>query len=803
MGRAHVPALFLYYRTLLRGGFGEVFMGAVRKTREFFEEMRLYWDRPSPGEYVPYREIVMLSVGWMALYMSINWSIGFGVGNQFTGMTLGMTNRQLLVMSYVCQAIGYVMTPLNAWIVDNLRSKHGKYRVYIKLAVPSTILTVISLWLPYERVRDFHQPYTQYVMIAMLFFMAQIQGYIQNWFITGVTNMVHVITPNTQERTKIMSITSIIYSMGYTINNLYYPIMVDVLSDSGDKYNMRYFRGTYTPVALLAPIVLLAYYGTKERLVLPKSRITKMSFANSMRAVAGNKIFWIKSADGWNDFLEGAKGNIWDWMVYRARIMKSTTYGLLNTVSYNASFWAMLLSPWFIKRFGKRNIKIAKNIIQVFLIASIFLFYKNKFAAAGLFLMNTINRFIDCGNVIDSAIESDMRDNQQYLIGERIDGAFGFVSSYAGSVIGAFTGLFVPWVYRKKGFDGTDYSVLDVYTDYNENLPLSQQTKNPNCVLYPMLDTLLLISVIGAAVDVLPWFAYDITEAGQKSMIRVVRIRTIVEDRKAKMNEDSAYIEGCEAILKAEKYYGKEKAAPPDKQVLKNAKVLPANTPPEKEARYRAIKDARQKAEDVRAYNEEIDIAAFVMHEIRRFENDFGQKQLALCNLIASGGPQRFFDCAEEAMKLAAELPHTPIKEERVWRKQEVRNARALVKSGRLAGKYYPDGIVEYDPQTFEDAYDMPDDTKKQAKARRAAMRAANAEKNLYAAVAAPYLAAVRTLNLAAGYANLGEITSDYDEIAARRDRRHEQEKADAERIAAERRLDKERRVAEKKMSRR
>lgn len=549
-------------------------MELINQAKEYVEEIRMYWNQPRPGEYVPYKEIIMLSVGWMALYMSINWTIGFGVGNQFTGMTLGMNNNQLLVMGYVCQAIGYALTPLNAWIVDNLRSKDGKYRVYIKLAIPSMILTLISLWIPYEQVRDAHQPYTQYVMIAMLFIVGQVQGYIQNWFITGVTNMVHVITPNTQERTKIMSITSIIYSAGYTINNLYYPIMVDILCDNGDKYNMTYFRGTYTPVALLAPIVLLAYFGTKERLVLPKSRITKMSFASSLRAVAGNKIFWIKCADGWNDFLEGAKGNVWDWMVYRANIMKSSTYGILNTISYNASFWAMLFSPWFIKKFGKRNIKIWKNIMQIFIIDSIFLFYKNKFAAVGLFIVNTINRFIDCGNVIDSAIESDMRDNQQYLIGERIDGAFGFIQSYAGGVIGAVTGLFVPWVYKKKGFDGNDYSVLDVYINYDENLPLSQQTKNPNCVLFSLMDTLLLISVIGAAIDVLPWFAYDISETGQKSMIRVIRIRTIVEDRKAKKNDDSSYIEGCEAIFKAREYFGKEKVEVPHRRSLKRPKLF-------------------------------------------------------------------------------------------------------------------------------------------------------------------------------------------------------------------------------------
>lgn len=775
-------------------------MEAIKKTQDFFYEMRLYWSQPRPGEYVPYKEVMMLSIGWMALYMSIQWGIGFGVGNHFTGMTLKMTNTQLLVMSYICQAIGYAITPFNAWLVDNLRSSKGKYRVYIQLAIPSTILTVISLWLPYEQVRDYHQPYTQYVMIFMLFLMGQVQGQVQGWLTTGVVNMVHVITPNTQERTKIMSITSIIYSVGYTINNLYYPVMVDVLTDNGDKYNMRYFRGTYTPVALLAPLVLLAYFGTKERLILPKSRITKMSFANSMRAVAGNKIFWIKCADGWNNFLEDAKGNVWDWMVYRAHIMKSSTYGLLNTISYNASFWAMLFSPWFIKRFGKKNIKIFKNTLQIFLIASIFLFYNNKFAAIGLFVVTTIDRFIDCGNVIDSAIESDMRDNQQYLIGERIDGAFGFVSSYMGSVIGAVTGLFIPYVYKKKGFDGRDYSVLDVYTNYNEKLPLSQQTKNPDCVLYSLMDTLLVISVIGAAIDVLPWFAYDITETGQKGMIRVVRIRTIIEDRTLKHSDDASYIEGSEAIISAREFYGLEKLPKPTKHALMAAKSLPTATKDEKNIRHDAIKAAKKEFDDVREYNENVEIAEFVMHELLRFKNDFGQKQLEISRLIASGGLNGFYNHAEEAIVLANALPITNIREERTWRKQEIRNARAIIRSKKLVLKHYPNGIVEFDPKTYDDAFDLPDETKEQAKIRRAAMRAANKEKNLYATVAAPYLSALRTIELSEGYDNLDEIIADYDDIVGKRNEHHEKEHAEIMRVAQEREIDKQRKINEKKM---
>lgn len=769
------------------------------KVNDAVQEVKLYWNQPRPGEYVPYKEIISLSLGWMALYMSINWTIGFGVGNQFTGMTLGMNNNELLVMGYICQAIGYAMTPLNAWIIDNLRSKDGKYRVYIKLAIPAMVLTIISLWLPYEQVRDSGHPLSQYFMIGMLFIIGQLQGTVQSWVQTGVTNMVHVMTPNTQERTKIMAITSIIYSLGYSINNVYYPFMVDLLTDNGEKYTMTYFRGAYTPMALLMPLVLLAYFGTKERLVLPKSRITKMSFTSSMRAVAGNKIFWIKCADGWNNFLEGAKGNIWDWLVYRAHIMKSTTYGILNTISYNANFWGMLFSPYLIKKFGKRNIKIFKNIVQVFLIASYFLFYKSPLAGVGLFIVYTIDRFVDTYNVIDSAIESDMRDNQQYLIGERIDGAFGFISSYAGGAINAVTGLFIPWVYKKKGFDGNDYSVLDVYVNYDENLPLSKQTKNPNCVLYSLMDTLLVISIIGAAVDVLPWFLYDISETGQKSMIRAIRIRTLVEDSDSETQDESSYIEGCEAIIRAKKYFGAEKIAVP-KNALKAAKALPAGTESEKAIRREAINNAKQQINEAEFHNEEVEIADFVMHELLRFENDFGKKQLELCRLIVSGGPQNFYRCAEEAQKLAIALPSTEIKEERTWRKQEIRNAKALLKSEKLAKKHYPDGIIPFDNKVYEDAYNLPDETKAQAKIRRKAMRKASKERNIYGIVAAPYLAAKRTLDLYEGYCNLDEITADYENVVKNRTERLEAERKEQERLDAERRFDKESKKASRKI---
>lgn len=737
-----------------------MFSQLIKKARDIIGEVLLFWNKPKPGEYVCYREIAMLSVGWLAQYFVIQFCIGFGVGDAFTAQTLGMTHDECLVMSYICQFIGYIQAPVNAWLTDNLKSKHGKYRVYIKLAIPLMILNLVCLWFPYEQVRD---GVSRYAMIAVLFVFAQIQGYVRSWLITGVTNLVHVMTPNTHERAKIMSITSIIYSFAPTILNVYVPLMVDILPINGNKYTMTYYRGTYTPLAVFAPLILASFYGTKERLVVPNSRMDSISFSNSLRSVMNNRIFWIKCFDSWNDFLEGAKGNVWDMLVYRAHIMKSTTYGILNTLCHNAQLWGMIFSPKLIEIFGKKRIKVFKNIMQVFLIAGIGLTYKSKFAIVFLFVINYINRFVDCAEVIDKAIESDMRDTQQYLVGERIDGSFGLVSTYANGAVSMATNLFLPWVYKKCGYDGKDYTVLDVYLDYNPDLPNSQQKKNPNCVLYSMLDVLIAISVFGAAVDIIPWLFYDVTETGQKSMFRVIRLRTLVEDYNSGKEDMSNYIEGCEAVISARKYKDTEKTEISRKD-LREIKKLPSKTKDEKELRRKLISEYKEKRREVLKENEEIEIARFVNFELMRFTTEFGEKQLELNSLIVNTGKERFYECYREALSLARALPVSMNKEEKRWRRQEIKNVKALRKSRRLARRYYENGIISFDPETVEEAYNMPDSTYEERRVRRKAMKKANREKNRYIKVSSPYFAAARNVNLAIGYKNIDAIIEKHED---------------------------------------
>lgn len=732
-------------------------MNPVNMVKGLFNEIKTYWKVPAKGDYVAYKEYVMLSVGWLGMRLATVFGIGFGVNDPFTAMTLHMTHKDLLLFGYICTAIGYALAPLNAYIIDNLRSRVGKYKVYVKLGIPAGILSLFALFYPYEKMS--YMP-----MVISLFLIGQIQGYVQQWYSTGVSNLVYVISPNSQERVRIMMISSLVHNFAPSLTGLLIPILSDVFA-GGDLYNVRTYRMVYPAIIVIGVVMsMTAYFGVEERIIQPRSQVTNVGLVDALKAVSKNKLFWIKCTDSWNDFLENCKNILLQWVFYYGKAGSMTLYGIIDTVSYNSSMWAMLFSPWLIDKLGKRGFKLVKNISQIFITLGLALTYKKSIWLIGIFFF--LNRFWDTTEIIDRSIESDIRDYQQYISGERIDGAFGVVETYVGGAIGAATNLFVPWVYRKNGFDGTDYSVLEVYKNYNDKKPLSQQQKNPNCVLYPLLDKLMIISLIGAIVDVIPWIFYDLTDAQQKSVIRVIRIRSAIEDRKAGVDSDELYCEACEAVMTSREYFDCQKKEKPDRKSGSKQEV-------------------RKLLKENSKYNEEVEIAQFVKNELNRFTTEFGKEFRAFCEKVTAYGSKDFFNHSDDILRAALALPQGTTKEEKTSRADAVSHAKAMGKSAKLVKKYYPDGLVQFSSADFEAAYDLPEETKEQREQKRIAIKKVKADRNTYGKVMKPYLFAERTVTIAEGYDDIDGFISDYDEAAKRLDEKLEKQRIEEEKSKA------------------
>ncbi|MBE6812361.1 MAG: MFS transporter [Ruminococcaceae bacterium] len=704
-------------------------MTIIKKGISLVRDVRAYWKHPAPGDYVAYKEYFMLSIGWLGMRLATSFGFGFGVNDAFTATTLHMTHRDLIILGYICTAIGYVTAPLNAYIIDHLRSRDGKYRVYVKLAIPAAILSMFALFFPYEKVGYMK-------MVVSLFLIGQIEGYVKGWYSTGVSNLVYVLSPNSQERVRIMTVTSLVHNFAPSLTGIIMPVMADLFAD-GNLYNINTYRMIY-PVFIIVgcAMSMTAYFGVRERIIQPVSEVADLGFLDALRAVTSNRYFWIKCTDAWNDFMESCKNILLQWVFHYGKVGSMSMYGVIDTLTYNSSMWAMLFSPTLIRVLGKRKFKIVKNTSQVFITLGLLLTYKKSIFLIAVFFF--LNRFWDTTEVVDRAIESDIRDYQQYLSGERIDGAFGLVEHYVGGAVGAVTNLFVPWVYRKNGFDGTDYSVLMVYDD-NGNY-------NEGNVLYSLLDVLMKISLVGAVIDIIPWFFYDLTEAGQKGVIRVIRLRSAAEDKAAGLLDDKLYCEACEGIFAAKEYENQQE------QTIIRTKD----------------KDERAANKEKKHINEEIEIAAFVNTELNRFNTPFGAAILDLSEKIVSAGENGYFLQAEELLHLAKTLPKGATSAEKTQRRDMISLLKSLPRIANIVKKQYPDGVQTFDPADLENAYNMPTNTAEQKKARSAAIRTAKRERNSYAKVTKPYLAAKRNLILDDCYRNLDSFLADYDAAKAR-----------------------------------
>ena len=715
--------------------------------RSFVLEVMTYWRKPAQGDYVAYKEYLMLSVGWLGMRLATVFGIAFAVNNPFTAMTLHMTHRDLLILGYVCTAIGYLLAPLNAYIIDNLRSRHGKYRVFVRLAIPSGVLSLFALFFPYEKMG--------YVpMIIALFFIGQIQGYVQNWYNTGVSNLVYVISPNSRERVKIMTVSSLVHNFAPSLTGLLIPVLSDVFAD-GDLYNIKTYRMIY-PIFIVVgtALSLTAYYGVNERIIEPKSKVTKVGLVEALRAVSKNKLFWIKSSDNWNNFMEDSKNVLMQWLFYYGKVGSMTTYGIMDTLSYNSSMWAMLFSPWLIDKLGKKGFKLTKNILQVFITLGLALTYKKSLAL--IFVFYFLNRFWETSEVIDRAMESDIRDYQQYISGERIDGSFGVVDTYVGGAIGAATNLFIPWVYKRNGFDGTDYSVLNVF---NEN-----GTVNSGNVLYSLLDKLLVISLIGAAVDVIPWFFYDLSETDQKAIVRVIQLRSAIEDKADGLLKDEDYVKVCEALHKMREYLEKNKL-----EKIKKDECTVA-------------KERKAKNAEIKEHNEEIEIAAFLNRELSRYQTEFGRQIISLCRLIAQNTGS--FE-SEDIVKAAYALPHGTNKEERSLRSDAISMAKAMKKSNKTLSKHPEKIVTEFDAENYEKLFELPEETKEMRSEKRQLIKDATKKRNRYGRVMKPFIWAQRHILLSETYENIIDFDSDYTDAKKRFDEKQEEEKRiEAEAVA-------------------
>lgn len=794
------------------------------KVKDGFSYVKTYWKTPPLGNYMPIKEIAALAGGGMGIRFITQCvsSVLLSATNVFVGNTIGIEPMNLYYIYLIAVVISFPLTMVRAYIVDNTRNKKGKYRPYlISMGIPTVLLSIGYFWMPYEKMES---QVTKCVVVLLFNIGFQ---FFYNFLYEAYYNYVVVLSPNTQERANVSSIKAVVESFGPSVTGIIIPLFAKNFIGTGNLNDIRIYRYIWVPILIFGLFLsIIVYANTQERIIQAKTHVVQIKFMDALREVTKNKYFWITSLAGWLGFLEGACFNILNWLYSYQHACTAGQYALITTVYGNASLWGMLLAPLSIKKIGKGKTLLLINTLNIVFIGAIYPIVKYADMSIMIWLVLIclwMNALVGAfGHILSPSINGDIRDYQQYVSGERIDGMFAAVG-LIGSIVTMATSSVLPAIYEKVGFNEEKLQELLPLIIAQEG-PLDDPTNVYN-VLYhretfiAIFGVLIAASVVGAVMNVIPYFFYDLTEVKQQGIIKVLKIRALFEDYGNGILKDSDLVETIDIIKQAKALEG---AQTKDIKAYK----LAINQAKDKASK----KVAKKEYNDAKQYNVDIEISKMILEEMARFDTTFGRIQLDQARKTASLGYDAIYNYNRNELTNAKALPKST-EEEKEFRKNAISVAKDFVDAQKVAKKYFDNSIVEFDASVFEKLFEREDEISakieeaynnlykandekdkeeiahfkaeiKNLKKKRAfiekEIKDATTENSLYARAARPVIKAQKLLIQAENYTKLEEIESLYEDAKARNEKAMEDARIEAERVEAEKKAHAEKLRAKK-----
>lgn len=681
----------------------------ITKAKELIKNVRLHWNEPAEGRYMPFKEILAYAGGGIGVkflaVMAVNMILS--TTNVLIGNTIGIAPMDMYVL-YVLSVLSNIpLSGIRANIIDNTRSKEGKYRPYIiKAGIPSALITILFVWFPYDRLESIvgagsifgkTKAYVATCVVVLLLNFAQ--QFFYNFFYEAYDNLLHVLSPNSQERTDVASVKGVVYSLAPSILGLVMPLFAQWFTNN-NMYDIRLYRYIYPPLCILSiGLCIVIYANTKEKIVQAKTHIIQIKFMDSLREVVRNKYFWIIALAGWLGFLESAVSTLLQWLYNYGGVCTGTEYSIIMLFCQNAGLVGMLLAPFCIRKWGKRGVLIMTNVLNVVFILLMYPFINSLVLLVICFWMNALaNAF---AQILTPTIQADIRDYQQYVSGERIDGMFSTITALGGIVTLATSGV-LPVIYKTFGINETIARqvmnnsaimnrVMDNGTVVGEVIQKAIENGSANIsyfalydpeILSSMLKVLILVSVAGAVINVIPYFFYDLTELKQQGIIKVLKIRAFFEDYGNGTLSDRDLVEVVDLVETANRLAGEELP------VLSRAEIKKARASKDRAALDRAKHDYREA--EIR--KTEIQLAPFVIKELHRFDSPLGKAEVENAQKIVQAGLEGLekvrIDALKSELQAAKKLPKKT-EEEKEIRQYAIHFSRMRLTARKYQKKYF------------------------------------------------------------------------------------------------------------------
>lgn len=537
--------------------------------KTFVTDLKTYWNKPRPGEYVSNKEFLFFVLGSggsnNAQYTGGN--LTFTASCLFVGAIYGLRMMDFAMLGIVNMVLNYLFQPITMIITDNLgrppkktmRMIHGASLAFVVAgiacffipqapfesfmpALPQVLGTkfLVQVLTTYYNILVYRTlspkfgkyrcwivagilPYMAVLMLLVLFPYNQLSYNDKFWVMNlmfaiwgtfgscfaQANNVQNVITPNTNERTRIISIGSFISGLFPSIYNIIWPVAAAAV---GGLTNIRTYR-LIVPIMVLAmvPFTLFLAFGCKDRVIQEQDHKPEINMRKGFKEVLRNKYLWITNISTWiTTFSTGAINIVNMLIIYSMR--QDWFQGIMSSILGTAYTPGMLLSPWLIKKFGKKRLMLFCKYMNVFCsLLSVAGVYMNSLVIIVIsqYLATMLGSVM---TIITTSMSADIWDYQQYISGERLDGCMG-IFSYLASPVTTLAAMVVPTLYGLFGFT-SDWNIL-----------FDGSIRNRIFIV-----TIVLTALTGL-LSAVPYHFYDLTEQRHEEMMDELRKRAEAKDR--------------------------------------------------------------------------------------------------------------------------------------------------------------------------------------------------------------------------------------------------------------------------------
>lgn len=664
-------------------------------------DIKRFWKVPDSenGKYISYKEMTAYSVGGTGVYfiISLVGIIVLNAGSMLVGASIGLKAVDLQTMTVASSVIGMFIAPFRAVAFDNTRNKMGKFRPYLLyMGLPTSLFATLLVYLPYDSM-DYSQK------LVSVFIVYNILQLFSPFYSAAYSGLVQVLSPNTKERAWVIEVSSIIYSFAPTVVNPVLPLIGPL--DSIKTYRIAFPVFCTIGVALS----MLCVFGTKEKIIVPRQYVAKVRFFDGLKKVADNKYFWILNISAWLNFFTGGYGYLFPWIFYYG-MNNPKIYALMTILKGEASTPGMLLGAPLANKFGKKNICIFSMFMQAACIALMIICYKSYVM---IFIMMFIKDIFGALSIIYTpAMKADVMDYQQYKTGDRLEGFIEQTGALLGSIVGIFTGYFIPLVLKSYGLTN-NYDSL-----YNAEF------RNP--ILY----AIIIWSLIGTVLSVIPYFFYDLSEEKRENMINVLKIRVMFDDYRNNDLSDKTLTDTVTAVHKAQEIYNAEFGKNNKKQLSSH------------------------------------NAAAITVNEINKFNSDYYMLRVETARQLVANSAEGLRTFNKDDYVIFNKMSEFG-KED----KKQLHEIKTLLKqierSSVLIEKLFPNGISEPDEAELLSALAMPEATRQETKLKNKAVKNAELKQKLFHDAAQPYVDAKKLVDEYNSYCDWNKIEDRYNNIVS------------------------------------